>query len=55
MTSPPPAWPYAYPPSGDAPPPVLPGGHPLASPGQRLGAKSYQGKYAGSAVVKVSA
>jgi uncharacterized RDD family membrane protein YckC len=33
------AWPQEYPPPGYAPPPVQLGGHPLASPGERLGAK----------------
>jgi uncharacterized RDD family membrane protein YckC len=32
-------WPQEYPPPGYAPPPVLLGGYPLASPWERLGAK----------------
>jgi uncharacterized RDD family membrane protein YckC len=40
MTSPTPAaWPQEYPPPGYAPPPVSLGGHPLATPWERLGAK----------------
>jgi uncharacterized RDD family membrane protein YckC len=39
MTSPPAAWPHAYPPPGQGPPPVHLGGYPLARPAERLGAK----------------
>jgi uncharacterized RDD family membrane protein YckC len=38
MTSPPAAWPHAYPPPGYAPPPVHLGGYPPASPAERQGA-----------------